>query len=79
MFSGKKPNCDKCGFVLPIPGNYDIIEVINIYGHCMTHDNHIQIKDVEYYLNLFGVETTERNIYKVVVYLTTAIQKFNEE
>ena len=29
--SGEKPDCKKCGFVLVIPENYELMEIMNIY------------------------------------------------
>ena len=83
MFSGKKPDCSKCppnGYVIALPGNYDVLTVIDRYGHTLVdHDGSIKLQDIEYALSICDTVQSESNIYKVVVYLTTAINIRHKE
>ena len=80
MFSGNKPDCEECGFVIALPENYDVLEVINKYGHCMVDGmGSINIQSIRSLLELNNVYITELNIYKIVIYLTTALSKRNED
>ncbi len=80
MFSGNKPDCIKCGYVIAMPENYEILDVLERYAHTMTDgDGSIKIESIEAILSKNKVETSESNIYKVVIYLSKALQKRQED
>ncbi len=80
MFSGKKPDCVKCGYVIALPENYDVISVIDRYGHTLVDGNGaIKLLEIEYALQLCDIEPDEGTVYKIVIYLSIAISKQHEE
>ena len=80
MFSGEKPDCVKCGYVIALPGNYDVITVIDRYGHTLIDgDGAVKLSEIDYALKLCNIEASEGNVYKIVVYLSIAIAKQHEE
>jgi hypothetical protein len=80
MFSGKKPDCIACGYVIALPENYDVIEVIDRYGHTLIDgDGSIKLSEIDFALDMCYKETSESNIYKIVLYLSTAIAKRHKE
>jgi len=83
MFSGKKPDCYNCppnGYVLALPENYDVLEVIDTYGHTLIDgEGSIRLSEISYALELCGKEASESNIRKIVIYLSTAVSIRHKE
>jgi hypothetical protein len=80
MFSGKKPDCVRCGFVLVLPANFEVMELITFYQNSFVNpmagfnaDSIISIIELE------GVEDKVGTLRKILLYLSVYISKQSEE
>jgi len=80
MFSGKKPDCIKCGFVLILPENFEAMELITFYQNSFVNsmsgfnaDAIISIMELE------KVEDKVGTLRKILLYLSVYISKQSED
>ena len=80
MFSGKKPDCVACGFVLVIRENFEVMELISYYQNSFVNsmsgfnaDAIISIMELE------GVQDKVKTLRKIILYLSVYLSKRDEE
>ena len=80
MLSGKKPDCIKCGWVIVIPENFKVIEIIDTYQSCfMDGMGGINPAGIDSVLEWEGVEKEPTFIQKILIYLLVSAKKQSEE
>jgi len=78
MFN-KEPPCGPCGYVLAIPENYDILDVIyNFIPAMMDGNNAIKLDGIRDALELSGMRYTNTNVNKIMVYITYMLKSSRE-
>jgi len=83
MLSGKPPDCTTCppnGYVLAIPENYEVLELITYYQTSFVNsmmgfnaNSIIQIMELE------GVQDKIKTLRKIILYLSVYLSKRSEE
>ena len=78
--SGLPPDCVTCGWVQIIPENYEIVEFVTTYTHCLVDGyGGINISAIVEMFNITEIEATESNMLKVTTYLKNLLTKRSEE
>ena len=79
IFSGKKPDCIKCGFVIVTDGNLEVVDIIDRYPALLTDGmGGINTSAINIILGLEEVENKILFMYKIQLYLATLLKKSNE-
>ena len=79
MFSGNKPDCVKCGFVIVIPENYEVVEIIDTYNSCFIDGmGGINPEGIDNVLEWTRTEKSETNIQKILIYTLVSKKKQSE-
>ena len=80
MFSGKPPDCVKCGFVIVIPENYEIVEIIDRYQNCFVDGmGGLNPTGIDKVLEWEDVERSVVNVQKILIYIIVSMKKQREE
>jgi len=80
MFSGNKPDCVACGFVIVIPENYQVVEILDTYQSCFVDGmGGINPGGIDNVLEWEGVEKDPGFIQKILIYLIVSAKKRSEE
>jgi len=80
MFSGNKPDCIACGFVIVIPENFVVVEILDTYHSCfMDGMGGINTIGIDTVLEWEGLEKDPGLIQKIIIYLLVSSKKQSEE
>lgn len=61
-----------CGWVEVIPENFEIISFIDMYSNLFQHERRIDLKNLNQCFELAGIEPTDENIHKIILYYNIA-------
>jgi len=78
MFSGNKPDCVACGFVIVIPENFEVVELLDTYVNYMILESGINTQGIDNVLEWTHTEKKEATIQKILVFLTVSMKKQRE-
>jgi hypothetical protein len=80
MFSGKLPDCISCGFVIVIPENYTVVELLDTYQSCFIDGmGGINPEGIDKVLEWENIEKDITLIQKILIYLIVSSKKRSEE
>lgn len=68
MISGNPPDCTKCGYTLPIPENYQFIDIVNRYSFLIRDEmGSFNISALKFISDIEGIDL-EEFIEKIRIY-----------
>ena len=80
MFSGNKPDCEKCGWVPIIPENFEVMELLTRYTNVMIDGmGGVNVRSIDTILKWEGVEPSDIIIQKILMYLFVSLKTRSEE
>lgn len=78
--SGTIPDCVACGFIEVIPENWEVVDILFQFQNTFIDGmGGINIGNIKYVIDLVGVEDEDIILRKILIYLSAALAKRNED